>query len=52
MSSGRERLYAWDDKSLKWYVNAVEYGSFHRVVAREDDGKAAGKADGMRCGLR
>ena len=35
MSSGRERLYAWDDKSLKWYVNAVDYGSFHRVVAEK-----------------
>ncbi len=35
MSSGRERLYAWDDKSLEWYVNAVEYGSFHRIVAEK-----------------
>ena len=33
MSSGRERLYAWDDKSMQWYCNAVEYRSFHREVA-------------------
>lgn len=33
MSSGRERLYAWDEKSIKWYENAVDYRSFHSDVA-------------------
>lgn len=35
MSSRRERLYSWDDKSMKWYINAVEYESFHSVVAEK-----------------
>lgn len=33
MSSGRERLYSWDDKSMEWYINAVNYQSFHSVAA-------------------
>ena len=35
MSSGREKLYFWDDKSMRWYINAIEYGSFHSVVAEK-----------------
>ena len=33
MSSGRERLYSWDEKSMAWYINAVNYESFHSVAA-------------------
>lgn len=33
MSSGQERLYAWDDNCLQWYAHAVEYRSFHQEVA-------------------
>ena len=33
MSSKRERLYSWDDKSMSWYINAVNYRSFHSDVA-------------------
>lgn len=33
MSSRRERLYSWDDKSMQWYINAVNYQSFHSVAA-------------------
>lgn len=33
MSSGRERLYSWDEKSMAWYINAVNYQSFHSVVS-------------------
>jgi len=33
MSSGRERLYSWDEKSMAWYINAVNYQSFHSVAA-------------------
>ena len=29
MRSKRERLYAWDKKSMQWYENAVNYRSFH-----------------------
>ncbi len=35
MSSGRERLYSWDDRSMRWYINAVEYGSFHSAAAEK-----------------
>lgn len=33
MSSKRERLYAWDKKSMQWYENAVDYRSFHTDAA-------------------
>lgn len=33
MKGRRERLYEWDDKSIQWYKNAVEYRSFHSDVA-------------------
>ena len=33
MKGRRERLYEWDDKSIQWYKNAVEYRSFHQDVA-------------------